>query len=358
MSDAEAEIQATAALSPVSPRPAHAAVTQAVPVLQDAADAIEAMTSDAIAEEPTTLDITNIPAAESDDVVDDDSFNEAYDAESDAAAAAEENAADAVIPDKEVDDYAKTFDSPIGSQEGEAMTDDVEPSEPLQVPSDIKQASAVTSGTATPTATSSIPQLPLHAQAASTTQSSAQPAEVSASATQDENLDIGQLVADLTAQSTTPSAPNDPTASSEASVPGLTGAIPPPSASSSLPPRPPAPQLTTQTYPNQHHLPPAPGTNKSPTYPNGGSPTQAPGSAAGTSPSQTPTQRHAPRFPSNSAPSSDYQRKWDQFMVDERQYMSEAKWDRFPEGSRIFIGKILHVQSVLDYGLTVYRQPL
>jgi hypothetical protein len=35
----------------------------------------------------------------------------------------------------------------------------------------------------------------------------------------------------------------------------------------------------------------------------------------------------------------DYQRKWDQFIADERQYMSEAKWDRFPEGSRIFIGK-------------------
>lgn len=25
-------------------------------------------------------------------------------------------------------------------------------------------------------------------------------------------------------------------------------------------------------------------------------------------------------------------------MTDERQYMSEAKWDRFPEGSRLFIG--------------------
>lgn len=31
---------------------------------------------------------------------------------------------------------------------------------------------------------------------------------------------------------------------------------------------------------------------------------------------------------------------WDQFMADERQYMSEAKWDRFPEGSRIFIGNL------------------
>lgn len=34
----------------------------------------------------------------------------------------------------------------------------------------------------------------------------------------------------------------------------------------------------------------------------------------------------------------DYQRLWEQFVADERRYMSEAKWDRFPDGSRIFIG--------------------
>ena len=32
-------------------------------------------------------------------------------------------------------------------------------------------------------------------------------------------------------------------------------------------------------------------------------------------------------------------------MADERQYMSEAKWDRFPEGSRIFIGMDLRLSS-------------
>lgn len=350
MSDAEAEIQATAAISPVSPTPSHAAASQAVPVLQDAA---EAMTAEAAAEEPT-VDTANISASEHGDVVDDDSFNEAYEAEENTVA--EDATADNTNPDEEVDDYAKTFDSPIGSHEGDAMTDDVHSPEPLTVLGDIKQASAVTSGTATPTVQSSTSQLPPQTQAASTAQTNAQPAEAPApvSATQqpaqdtnqDENLDIGQLVADLTAQSSEPSADNNPTTFHESSVQG-SAAIPSSASSSSLPPRPPAPQLATQTYPAQHHLPPAPGTSNSPTFPNGGSP-QAPLSASGTSPSHTPTQRHAPRFPSNSAPSSDYQRQWDQFMVDERQYMSEAKWDRFPEGSRIFIGKLLHSPIAFD----------
>jgi RNA recognition motif-containing protein len=54
---------------------------------------------------------------------------------------------------------------------------------------------------------------------------------------------------------------------------------------------------------------------------------------------------NAPPYPPQSAPytadraqDAEYQRQWDQFLADERQYMSEAKWDRFPEGSRIFIG--------------------
>ncbi|KAG7293784.1 hypothetical protein NEMBOFW57_003841 [Staphylotrichum longicolle] len=31
---------------------------------------------------------------------------------------------------------------------------------------------------------------------------------------------------------------------------------------------------------------------------------------------------------------------WDQFQADEKRYTSEAKWERFPEGSRIFIGNL------------------
>ncbi|KAI1121831.1 hypothetical protein F5Y10DRAFT_92829 [Nemania abortiva] len=38
--------------------------------------------------------------------------------------------------------------------------------------------------------------------------------------------------------------------------------------------------------------------------------------------------------------SSDRKRQWDTFIQEERKYVSEAKWDRFPEGSRIFIGNL------------------
>ncbi|KAL1875950.1 hypothetical protein VTK73DRAFT_9661 [Phialemonium thermophilum] len=31
---------------------------------------------------------------------------------------------------------------------------------------------------------------------------------------------------------------------------------------------------------------------------------------------------------------------WESFLVDEKHYMTEAKWDRFPDGSRIFIGNL------------------
>lgn len=34
------------------------------------------------------------------------------------------------------------------------------------------------------------------------------------------------------------------------------------------------------------------------------------------------------------------QQEWEAFMADEKRYTSEAKWERFPDGSRIFIGKL------------------
>lgn len=35
---------------------------------------------------------------------------------------------------------------------------------------------------------------------------------------------------------------------------------------------------------------------------------------------------------------SDYQSKWDAYQADEKRYTIEQKWDRFPEGSRVFVG--------------------
>ncbi|KAI1087084.1 hypothetical protein F5B19DRAFT_486993 [Rostrohypoxylon terebratum] len=42
----------------------------------------------------------------------------------------------------------------------------------------------------------------------------------------------------------------------------------------------------------------------------------------------------------NQAQSSDQSQQWESFLSEERRYVSEAKWDRFPEGSRLFIGNL------------------
>lgn len=55
-------------------------------------------------------------------------------------------------------------------------------------------------------------------------------------------------------------------------------------------------------------------------------------------PSASPTQQQqqAPGFNGNGL-----QQTYDDFLADERKAMAEAKWERFPEGSRIFIGKLV-----------------
>jgi hypothetical protein len=45
------------------------------------------------------------------------------------------------------------------------------------------------------------------------------------------------------------------------------------------------------------------------------------------------------------------QAEYDQFLHDERNYVSEGVWDRFPPGSRLFVGMILIIYlSVTRYG--------
>jgi hypothetical protein len=48
---------------------------------------------------------------------------------------------------------------------------------------------------------------------------------------------------------------------------------------------------------------------------------------------------------------------WDQFQADEKRYTSEAKWERFPEGSRIFIGESA-TAMLCSSQLTVIRKPV
>ncbi|KAI0439137.1 hypothetical protein F4803DRAFT_63731 [Xylaria telfairii] len=132
-----------------------------------------------------------------------------------------------------------------------------------------------------------------------------------------------------------------------------------------LPPKPPGPGPTsTQPYPAAEFLLPIPGAPPSSSMPvppsnglalggyTGAVPGMVNSYASGTViPALTSVSNHhaIPISQSDSTygtlpvdqPLVDTQKKrWEAFLQDERKYVSEAKWDRFPEGSRIFIGNL------------------
>ncbi|KAG5928778.1 hypothetical protein E4U42_008033 [Claviceps africana] len=177
------------------------------------------------------------------------------------------------------------------------------------------------------------------------------------------SLDIQKLVADLTAQpdDTKSDHDPDPAALSIESEPPMgsaslssSTALPSPS---SLPPRPPQPYSASPSYAAQHHplganpnatvaAHPTSGQSSS-SYHTGSAPGTSTDSAASLPPPPhngmnvlSYSAQPATGYSSDQGHDVDYQRQWDQFMADERQYMSEAKWDRFPDGSRIFIGNL------------------
>ncbi|KAI9147752.1 LOW QUALITY PROTEIN: RNA-binding protein [Paramyrothecium foliicola] len=402
MPEPEAQLQATANLSPISPSPVHTAASQVVPALQDTVDTIDAMVAAAIgpngmADFPNAVVDSAMDNGENDDVVDDDSFDDAY--------AEEETTIEPTAgPSQEQvdsnDDYAKTFDSPIGPEEGEGSEDvpqDVsslpresnditlapdhltsrpadashaayEPSSALQGAGGLNAAHSeqVAQSLAQNTARSSDPQ---HREnQAASSDSTVQPAP-SLSEPQDPSADIQQLVADLTSQAHEPISTLEPSVSNSAQPEAAAGPSSLPSSalpsSSTLPPRPPLPHSASNSYASQHHppgssasvtasvAPPTPGQPS--TYVIAGAPgttTDAMGSllpppgtalnapAAVTSLNPPPYPSAAPGYSNEQPQDADFQHEWDQFMTDERQYMSEAKWDRFPEGSRIFIGNL------------------
>ncbi|KAH8174761.1 RNA recognition motif domain-containing protein [Sarocladium implicatum] len=362
MPEPEPELQATANLSPVSPAPLHTAPALAVPQLQETVDTIDAMVAAALApngavtEGEPVVDPELLPTGddENDDVVDDDSFNEAY-AEDNATTDATSAPQPTTQPEDDGDDYAKTFDSPIGSEAGD------ENEEPGSAGDEAQQPPTTTSdslaeGSSTATANAERPQEQRPAEKTQASSDSTEPAD-------DSVADIQQLVADLTSHPVetsvaTDANPTQPTAETvEPSSTLPSSALP---SSASLPPRPPI-SHNTQSYPEKHHpgqpTPSVPGTSitqaaQAPgTYPAAlpnvlpgtGSlpPHPSPGLVAPGQPHAPPSYpAHAPGYSSDMPAEDDYQRKWDQFLADERQYMSEAKWDRFPDGSRIFIGNL------------------
>lgn len=418
----EPVLQATANLSPECPSPVHTATPLVVPALQNTADTIEAMVAAVTAADgaPAAEPVANgsnpaapvPPEEDNDDIVDDDSFDDAYGDDADPTVQAQpQPVGQDADNDDDDDDYAKTFDSPAGSEDGgDADAPDHVPSIAPESNSVALQSDApplhsqngtpavstsVADNTATPQqAATTIADSAAQAQPAAQSQAAhdlnapaansasfadTQDAEATLNAQQPESAatslpstnndangspqDIQQLVADLTAQPSESTAGNDPDANKTDS-PAATASATPSSAlpsPSSLPPRPPIPHSDSaaQSYSTQplgtqtptaaqptptpgHHAPfvtaGAPGTSTDavgslPPPPTTGHSPAALGPINSTAPSYASSGYSNPQ-----SHNGDYQRMWDQFMADERQYMSEAKWDRFPEGSRLFIG--------------------
>lgn len=399
MTEPEAELQATANLSPVSPSPLYTTAPRVVPALQNTVDTIDAMVA-AAASSDAMVDAILDPAILEDangagQVVDDDSLDDAYDDQVATDAPAELAPRSQLEPLDSNDDYAKTFDSPFDPEEGgeqglqhqhHVPSSSMPPkSNNVSLQPDPLNSSGAPDAVldhvahgASPDATPSGTQLEPPGPPTESSHSEAQ-TETSANQdltyaeSQDSSVDLQKLVADLTAQPTEPSSDAEPSSSpvsAKAEQPtaaaSQTSPISLPS-SSSLPPRPPLPQSGSQTYASQQHAAalsptaavPSPGaalpaTGAPPSFPAGGPPgtsTEAVGSllpspAAGSNALPLGTHLNALSQASQAAtgfsqgwePDANYQRQWDQFMTDERQYMSDAKWDRFPEGSRIFIG--------------------
>lgn len=414
MIEPEAELQATASLSPVSPSPVHTAAPPVIPALQDTVDTIDAMVAAAVGATDAPHDdaaadpLLNQPAepTDNDDVVDDDSLNDPYDEELEQAVAHEIQPQHDSLDSN--DDYAKTFDSPIEPEDEDEDADadadalqDAHQNGNHESPSTTSQSSQQVSSSSAqlivnqsseahpasaphdPSATSSaVPSATDHHDSARP-ESAADASDLAHQLEQDQqevqsaqikptseaesrvseqqsspSLDIQKLVADLTAQSDDTKLDVDPAVPSVESEPptgsaslSSSTALPSPS---SLPPRPPQPYSVSPSYAAQHH-PLGANPNTSAAHPNSGQSSSSyhAGNAPGTSTDSAASLPPAPHngmsvlsysnqpatgYSSDQGHDVEYQRQWDQFMADERQYMSEAKWDRFPDGSRIFIG--------------------
>jgi hypothetical protein len=319
----EAEIQASAAnLSPVSPSPLHTASPLVVPALQDTVDTIDAMVAAAAAtngQVAATDPINSVaePAQEqkivSQDIADGDVVDDDDDPYGEDTAEEPSNTAPAQAQpaqDDGSDDYANTFDSPINPEEG--AQDELQQQENI--------ASAQNEGRSG--AQKPIPK-PSKSRDVSGSIDESENAAAQRSNEQPTAADVAidQLVADITAQqhSNTSTSHDHPSAialtdsEQQDSQLAMPTAVALPSAAS-LPPRPPQPAAPGNSLPSHHH-------------PGGPVPAaENHGSTADIAATATTSE-------------DDYQRAWERFLSDERQYMTEAKWDRFPEGSRIFIGE-------------------
>ncbi|TDZ49939.1 putative RNA-binding protein [Colletotrichum trifolii] len=341
MNDATPEYEATAAdLSPVSPSPLYSAAPAVVPALQDTADILDAMSTHNSGvvhadmnqhfSESQAVYANSQSNGDGDGNGDDaDSLDDAYGDDDEDTGAGAGSGADKIEQQREDpddDDYLKMLDSDLGGVEEEGAGQyDVSntrefmhnAAESLKSPSHPPVAAATATATTTTTAAAAA-VVPGDRSATST--ASTHPGAESFSnghnahvSDNDPAVDITRLVAEMTGQATEVNKEQTPMNAATASV--------------TLPPRPPMPSQAAPIYPAEYtpqqntHVP----TSTQPFVPA----THIPAA---------PVNAHAHTYHASNPPNANHQGAWDKFLDDERQYMADAKWDKFPEGSRIFIG--------------------
>lgn len=209
----------------------------------------------------------------------------------------------------------------------------------------------------------------------------------------DASVDIQKLVDDITARGTATASPPKPPAPATPTTTQAVSATPAPSYPSSLPPKPavPLPPGNLPAIPQPHHSFQTRGSNASAhsavsmniaspatphhgTYMSAGAPGVGNEAVSSLPPPPPPTfggpshthahLQNAHHMPiARDASSGNYhgpsiKHQWDAFQADEKRYTSEAKWERFPEGSRIFIGKLTVDANLLPSTYKPLRKPI
>lgn len=243
------------------------------------------------------------------------------------------------------------------------------PSEfPPAAASTVPSSAAPAATSATEFAETQPPAIPASDGAPATTA----PAAPASANEDDASVDIQKLVDDITARAAATASPSNPPAqttpvTSQAPPVSLPTSHPP-----SLPPKPslPNPPASLPAIPPAHysfqprgHNAPAaqavpmsltnPGTSHSAYVANEGLaslPAPPPGAFGATSHSHAHHMPHAGDASSGNYHGSSTKQLWEQFQADEKRYTSEAKWERFPEGSRIFIGESTPVSCFASIG--------
>ncbi|KAI1479669.1 hypothetical protein F4774DRAFT_122614 [Daldinia eschscholtzii] len=390
MTERAPELLATADLTPVSPAPLHLSSPVVVPSLQDQADTLCTMdlsTSVAAMEQAEAPVQNSLPASISQDnnhsaetaTSRRDSLADEIDGTGNQpggpAVLGSEKNAHYPSPSQQNDiedqheDVSNTIESSTSSVASDSLTNGSEAAAPSHDLSSSSRAQSVhqSAPNSSPPGAHE-PQKPQEqAVINSSTGDSGVPQPPSAVSAEEDRpsnaanneLDIQSLVDKIIGNASVGDA-------SQTAAPQSSANIPAPPQAVSLPPRPPMPQLPAQPYIHpddslnyqsglSYHnantlstLPPPPGTYST------GAPGTAlearnnlpppPASSLNALPSHAfPVPQFDPAYAASaSAPSqsSDQQQRWEHFLQEERSYVSDAKWDRFPEGSRLFIGNL------------------